>query len=221
MQAEVLRRLAASTEPIRFTDLKEDGIENGLFMYHTNKLIDRKLIEKSGQGFMLTAQGARWVNNADTSLMTGPVLPRLLVQCLIVSGDAYLVARRTGSLKQHLNQYMLPGGLHEYGMTANEVVALTIEELFNQAVPTPELLTVAEVIYSHEQDFIHHSVSHVFKLELPNRLDPKTNETYEYLWINKSMFDNHDPIFKDSQFIPELIEKLPGLAAWETFSYTD
>lgn len=217
LQAQIIQQLALSKQPLRFSKLKEDGIENSLFMYHANKLISRGLIEKHQDGFQLTTKGARWSNNASPNLLNRESLPKLLVQCIIKAKDSVLIANRTGTMKELLNEYMLPGDLHRFGQTAAESINFFLEELFSETINKPYFVTSAEVIITHDDEFVHHTISHIFSLLLPDQYEPKNSEKFEYRWMDIDSVKKDNPRFANSQIVPTIIENQPILKQYETF----
>jgi hypothetical protein len=130
LQADILNKLAAAEGPIRFSDLKQDGIENSLFMYHTNKLIGRGLVDKTDTGFTLTLKGVRWVNYSGTLHDFSITTPRPLVQFIIQDGaDNTLLAIRRGQLRKQLNDYLLPGNVYQYGLTLEENASAILRQI--------------------------------------------------------------------------------------------
>lgn len=218
LQAQIIQLLVTSEKPLRFSKLKEDGVENSLFMYHANKLIDRGLIEKHSQGFQLTIKGARWANFASSSLMNREVLPKTLVQCIIKSEDSVLIANRTGSMKDLLNRYMLPGGTHHFGKTAEECIMIFLNELFSELIDDPKLLTIAEVIITSEDDLISHTISHIFRLNLPKKYEPNNTQLFEYTWMDIGLVKKTNSLFKNSQVVPTIIENQSNLKLHETLN---
>lgn len=217
LQREILDRLSTSDTPIRFSDLKEDGIENSLFMYHANKLIDRGLVEKQQDGFQLTTKGARWINFNDSNLLNKEVLPRPLVQCIITANGSVLIANRTGSMKEHLNEFMLPGGLHHLGKSAEESISLFFHGLFTESIETPSLISVVEAIITNDDEFVHHTISHLFVLSLPSLYLPKNNEKFEYMWMDEQIVNATNEMFSNSQIVPTIIERQHKLKEYEVF----
>lgn len=217
LQAQIMQQLVASENPIRFSELKEDGIENSLFMYHVNKLIDRGLIEKHQGGFRLTTKGARWVNYAGPNLLKKELTPRPLVQCTILSDNSILVAKRTGSLKNYLNEYMLPGGLHHAGRSAKENIRIVVDNLFNREMLEPSFVSIAESMIEYEDGFVHHTISHIFELTLPEQYAAINTDQFEYNWMDLSKITKTNPEFKNSQIVPAIIEKWPNLGPYELF----
>lgn len=217
LQREILDRLATADTPIRFSDLKEDGVENSLFMYHANKLIDRGLIEKQEGGFQLTAKGARWINFNGSNLLNKEAQPRPLVQGIISANDSVLIASRIGSMKGHLNEFMLPGGLHHFGKSADENIVLFLQKIFTENIPEPALVTVAEAIITHNDGFVHHAISHIYKVVLPEEYIAKNNEKYNYNWVSIDSIKTTSSEFAHSQIVPLILEKQSTLGQHEVF----
>lgn len=217
LQAQIIQQLAASDSPVRFSDLKENGVENSLFMYHANKLIDRGLIEKYNGGFQLTTKGARWANFTNSNLLSRVALPKPLVQCIIKAEDSVLIANRTGSMKDLLNKYVLPGGLHHFGKSAEESATLFLQKLFAGSVGTPSLITVADVIITHNDEFVYHTISHIFTVTLSGKIDPENTDKYEYNWVDIGSVKGTNPMFKDSQIVPTIVENQLTLKPYEIF----
>lgn len=109
LQLSLVKELARSTEPVIYTDLKPGDIDNSLFSYHINKLIDQKMVEKTSNGYSLTVEGARWLHfNAFMSPIKDN--PRVYVSLVVQDEDGnYLIGQRTGQLKVLINDYTLPG----------------------------------------------------------------------------------------------------------------
>lgn len=186
LQAEVIQQLLVSNRPLKFSELKEEGVDNSLFMYHAKKLEERGLIRRAEGRFHLTPKGARWANYAGQSFNKSPV-PRVLVQCIIRSGDKVLLASRTGSMKDLLNEYVLPGRKHDYGISAKDVAEDLLKDLFTESCPPPDILTVAEVIVEHSDKFTHHSISHIHEVVLPDIYQPNRIEKFEYSWVEAKL----------------------------------
>lgn len=222
IQIDILAKLAQSESAIRFTDLKDSGIENSLFMYHANKLIDRGLITKSeGEGFSLTPKGASWINFVGYKHLQPQLSPRLLVQFLITNdSDEVLLSRRTGSMGTLLNEYMLPGGLYKYGKSADENARIQLKSFIELTDDTQlDLLTTAEEIHTNHTGEIYHSISNIYSVQfsgVPVSDDPQ----YELVWFEKSQLTAGSNQLANSHFIPELFTRLKnGLKPRELFIF--
>lgn len=107
-----------------FSNLKPDNVENSLFMYHMRKLINRGMVEKQQDGFGLTAQGTRWLNRTGSAVYQVQAV-RSLVQLIVIQDDKVLVSERRAHLAKHMNRYLLPGGLHDFGYTSLQSAQFT------------------------------------------------------------------------------------------------
>jgi ADP-ribose pyrophosphatase YjhB (NUDIX family) len=208
LQGALLAKLAASDKPLRFSELKDDGIENSLFMYHANKLIARNAIEKTEDGFYLTPNGARLINAMAPGMWYAKPTPRPLIQFVITRGEKLLLSSRKGQLKELLNDYMLPGGLHKLGLSADENAARISDDWFGENAFTHEFLTVAESITAYGDGFIHHSLSHIFKGELKQELLPPSDDRFEFQWMPISDIRLDNKRFEKSRFVPLFMEKV-------------
>jgi len=220
LQADILSKLTVSEQPIRFSELKEDGIDNSLFMYHANKLITRGLVEKSNEGFRLTLKGVRWVNYAGVFHGFSITTPRPLVQFFIQDArDNVMLAVRKGQLRRQLNDRLLPGNIYKYGIPLEENVSLILKELFGETpLPTPLPMTTADIILEFEDGFIHHVVSHIFVIKLPSdALQTLDYPLFDVIWVPLESITTDNPEYAHSSFLPMFFAKLPALKSHETF----
>lgn len=221
LQANILSRLANASAPVRFSDLKEDDVENSLFMYHANKLMKRGLISKSEDGFQLTLLGARWVNSVspDSFKLKPTVLP--LVQFIITdSRGNVLLSRRKGQLRELINDYVIPGGLHKSGATADETADNILTSWFPGQELHPKLLSIAEVIHSFEGDpIVHHSLTHIYEVKVESLKTPQDSKRFSFEIVPLEDIRADNPQFANNVFILEFFNKLQttGLEFTETF----
>jgi hypothetical protein len=215
LQAEIIKRLMAAETPLRFSELKEDGVENSLFMYHANKLLRRGMIEKRDGGFGLTRKGAAWANLVGTDAAGPKLLPRPLVQLIVRSGDELLLARRKGSMKTLLNEFSLPGRVHTFGFTAQEVAEAWVKEYFGVGV-TPRFTAQVEHIFLGG-DLPFHTVSQVFELKTNVKELLREHGNYDYEWHPLAGISSENPDFTGQDAVLFVAKKLRtgGLAPRE------
>ena len=224
IQANILSKLADASSAVRFTDLKDDGVENSLFMYHANKLIKRGLIAKNPDGFRLTLLGARWVNSVspDSFKLKPTVLP--LVQFIITDSQGnVLLSRRKGQLRELINDYAIPGGLHRSGATAGETATNILSSWFPDQELSPKLLSIAEVIHSFAEDpIVHHSLTHIYSVTTESITLPEESPRFSFEIVPIQAINATNPQFAGNLFILEFFEKLQsaGLELTETFKVT-
>ena len=147
--------------PNTFSKIKPGDIENSLFMYHMRKLVSRGLVEKQDGDFTLTPEGARWLNK--TGLKADPIQePRCIVQFLVINKDMILISERLDHLATHMNKYLLPGGLHNYGSTSIESAQRVATSL--HLSPPENLLCKIETINSTQS----HSLADIYSTSPPS-----------------------------------------------------
>lgn len=144
-----------------FSELKPDEIENSLFMYHMRKVMTRGIVEKTVDGYRLTPAGARWVNQTDI-YQRAVQLPRPMVQLLVVQDGHVIVSQRAEHMAEHMNTYMLPGGLHRFGETSQQS-AERIADKFGLTL-TGERLAQIEVIV---RDTLSHTLVDIYLASAP------------------------------------------------------
>lgn len=219
MQAQIIHALAGSEEPLRFSQLKEDGVDNSLFMYHANKLLDRGMIEKKKGGFKLTVKGAAWVNYASPNLLAREPLPKPLVQSIVKAKDQVLIAKRIGSMRELINEYLLPGTTHRFNLSAEDCMNLFLQDLFTAPTGKPKLISVVETIVERSDIFVHHAISSIFRLELPEQLDTNCIDNYKYEWMDATTITKSNPLFKNSQIVPTLVNNAVHLNHYELIRF--
>jgi ADP-ribose pyrophosphatase YjhB (NUDIX family) len=209
LQMAILSRLSEADKPLRFSELKEDGIENSLFMYHANKLMARRAIEKDDGGYRLTANGARWVNSIGRGMMSPQVTVKPLIQ-LVIRDNAgnLLLSGRKGQLKGLLNDYMLPGGLHKIGKSADENAANITAKILKNSSAALRFLTVAESINTYADGFTYHSISHIYAVDVDSLTETIGDDRFEFKWVSLSEIKADNPLFASSLFVPNFVEKL-------------
>lgn len=222
LQAEILKRLSCADTSLRFSKLKEAGIENSLFMYHANKLIDRELIAKTDNGFELTTKGARWSNHAGLLTNFHAETPRPLIQFIIEGpNDTILVVSRVGHIKELLNAYMLPGDIYHYGLSLDENAFEYLRKLFGNQKFEPKLITIADFIQRYDDGFTHHVISHIFKVIIEDSSSLNKLDGYNIDWVPKEIITVNNKAYSMSPFLPMIIEKRNSLLPHETFIVED
>jgi ADP-ribose pyrophosphatase YjhB (NUDIX family) len=201
IQADILRALYVASVPLSFTVLKEDGIENSLFMYHMNKLIGRGVVEKAKEGgFQLTVKGTIWVNNMGEESIQPEMRPKILINFVVTtpSKARFLLARRRGIPAEHLNEYLFPGGLLKFGVSMDES-ARSILQKRSLDLAEPVCLGMQEFINTND-DFVYHSVNVMYELILSQEVVLETDARYDYVWCDANdvlSFSDDSPLVND------------------------
>jgi len=128
LQQSILQNLADSETALSYSDLKQPDIENSLFSYHLNKLIAQKLVQKEDDGYSLTIDGARWLNDNGLALKTREAL-RVSVGLVIQNTDGeYLIGQRAGQFKTQINDYLLPSLYYVNDLDMEDQINRVIQE---------------------------------------------------------------------------------------------
>jgi hypothetical protein len=150
IQAAIVVQLFSATTAVPFNELKPADVQNSLFMYHMNKLESRGVVERSPDGFRLTASGARWANFVSPTKLKPRLTPRPLVKFLIFNDDKtkVVLSRRRSAAAEHINEYLLPSGFHRYGKSFIASGGEVLEKLIGQQAELVQL-GVHETIHTH------------------------------------------------------------------------
>lgn len=94
IQKEILRRLILHPTR-RFSELKPDGVEGNLFMYHLRALIREGYVAKVSGGYALSAAGKRYADRLSLDTLKPRIQPKIvsMIVCRNADGE-YLLYRR-------------------------------------------------------------------------------------------------------------------------------
>jgi len=208
LQAEILSRLAAADGPLRFSELKEDGIENSLFMYHARKLLTRHIMTKAENGFALTVAGANFVNSVGIQMNATLLTPKPLIQFIICDNEGnILLSRRKGQMARLLNEIMLPGGLHKAGFTADENAVSIFNKWFKGVQSELSFVSLIETIRQPEDSLVYHSLAHVFSVTLTEKKTPADDERFSFEWVPLVDIHKENPRFSQATPLLKCIKK--------------
>ncbi|MDB5183357.1 MAG: hypothetical protein JWO07_38 [Candidatus Saccharibacteria bacterium] len=190
LQQAILEKLAQSGQLVRYSDLKDDTIENSLFSYHLNKLIDRKMVDKTDDGYRLSIDGARWLNDNGFALRQSETL-RVYV-ALVIQNDAgeYLVGQRTGQFKSTINDYILPSNAYVNELDLSDQIDTAIATF----IPNDNLGDITDYGFvqikaAYVDDVVLRSLFHVSYCYVTNFEPTNTKQASEYTWMSKDEID--------------------------------
>lgn len=183
IQGQILRELFRKAKAVPFNELKPDDVQNSLFMYHMRKVETRGLVERTEEGFVITSNGARWVNFVSPDTLKSRLTPRSLIKFLIFNDDEsqVLLSRRRGAAAEHVNEYLFPSGFHKYGVSFDDAAALKIVSLTGQS---PELIALGihETIHRKSDGYVHHVIAPLYRATLDSNEFP-VDDDYELHWV--------------------------------------
>ena len=160
-----------------FSELKLDGIENSLFMYHLRKLIARGIVAKTERGYSLTPDGARWAHKLDHASYRPLSGPRTLVQLFVVEDGRLLISERQGVTAEHMNRYLLPSAFHAFGMSSEHCADDLAKRL---GITRERYMTHGETIWTEQQ---LHVLSDIYVGRYRAEVLPPNEPQYHYRWL--------------------------------------
>lgn len=213
IQRRIIDRLMQA-ECLRFKDLKPDGMESNIFMYHLKQLIKQDFVAKTDQGYTLTPRGLTYVDNLSTDSKQY-LQPKHI--CILAIRDAkgrWLVAQR--KTQPFIGKYMLPSGKQRLGESIEQHVRRELQKKFGIAASAVRCGT-AEVMLHDEMSrtLLTHVVGQVYVVTIETLDLPQETDQYKYSW--------RDDVGK-LDFLPgtqELMQKIKDSKEYFFFSYSN
>lgn len=213
IQREIIDRLMQAKN-LRFKDLKPDGMESNIFMYHLKQLTKQNFVMKTDAGYVLAPQGLHYVDNL-SSAGAKPLAQPKTICILYIKNEAgeILVAQRKN--QPFIGKYMLPSGKQRLDESIEQHVSRELQEKFNitkQAVRRG----VAEIMLhdTSSQILLTHVIGQVYEVEILAADIPLKANRYTYSWHREVSTLDFMPGTK------ELISRLQGTEELFFFSYS-
>lgn len=168
IQKDILSRLLM-VETVRFKDLKPQGMESNIFMYHLKSLMKDSMVIKAENGYSLTSKGKHFVDRSQLESLKTWVQPKIIVIIALrnINGEYAILER----LHQPFLGYKgFPSGKLHYGESLAEAAKRVMEE--KTQIKDTGLLRIGTFImrFKKENEIVNHIIGYVFSGKL------KTNE---------------------------------------------
>jgi 8-oxo-dGTP pyrophosphatase MutT (NUDIX family) len=125
IQFEILKHLLFKCAS-RFSELNTQQISSDHFNFHLKALVEKGLVEKTGDKYNLTTTGKEFANRLDTENAQVEKQAKLSVRVIGIDGKKFLVQQR---LKQpYFGYYGFGGGKIKFGETPIEAAARELME---------------------------------------------------------------------------------------------
>ncbi|MDO8507755.1 MAG: hypothetical protein Q7S53_04295 [bacterium] len=161
IQKHILRQLATS-DTLRYTDLRPDNVEGNLFMYHLNQLIADGFITKNDKNYHLSLSGKKYVSSMSLESGSVRLQPKIVVMFIAKNKDGkYLLFKWKRQPYQNLISF--PFGKIHYG---KPVLDLAHKELMWKSGLTGDLKYLGDVyVQTNENDeVVDHYLAHIFQV---------------------------------------------------------
>ena len=156
----ILHELALSSGARRFSELKPEGTESNVFIYHLKKLVAEGFIKKLERGYCLAAAGKRYVEKLSMASFEPRLQPKIvtLVICKDAQGRHLLYTRKRQPFYALVG---FPYGKVHFGETVAEAA---VRELREKTGLSARLVHRGEVylVIRANGELISHMLCHVF-----------------------------------------------------------
>ena len=178
IEQKIVDSLRTSSQRLLYGQLKPDDLVNSHFSYYLNRLLTSKIIDKNDDGYGLTVEGARWLNDRSPELS----IPRINIGLVICTGSEYLVAQRKGQMKTTINDYMIVTTPY-----LNENLNSQVESAIAQSIPEGSDVDVSHVGFVQYEvsytDKVIHRLIYLVQCKTPKFPVPP-NDHLEFTWMS-------------------------------------
>lgn len=208
IERAILERLMHAAE-LRFSELKPDGMESNIFMYHLKQLMKAGYVEKTDGTYRLAAAGLSYVDGLSTESHKPRQQPKLIAIIALHDGAGnWLLAER--KTQPYIGSRMFPSGKQHRGETSTEHA---LRELAEKTGLTNVGLTyrgVADVQIRAGDTLLTHVVAMVYEATLSHQVLPPETGRFRYVW--------HDFATDDASLMPGTRELYAQLQKPGTFN---
>lgn len=206
IQRKILERLMAS-DTLRFSELKPDGMESNIFMYHVRQLQKQGYIDKIDGRYALAYKGLQYVDGLQSGTLRPYRQPKLIAILVLENsvGRCLLVERKT---QPYIGARMFMSGTQHFSESFLEQPA---RELLQRGFPEirMEHRGIADVLISTEDGLLTHVFAHVHHGRYEGDI-PEEDDRFRYVW--------HDFSNKDHRLVAGTAELWELLQSGKFFS---
>lgn len=199
IQRKILERLMTS-ESLRFSELKPDGMESNIFMYHLKQLQKQDFILKTGEGYVLAHKGLQYVDGLQSGTLKPYRQPKLIAIVILENKDGrFMLAER--KTQPYVGMRMFMSGTQHFNESFLEQPIRELKEKGLPDIPM-EYRGIADVQISHQDELLTHVFAHVHYGKYNDDL-PAEDDRFRYVWHDFS--DTDTDLVAGTQDIYELI----------------
>lgn len=183
IQRTILDRLAHAAN-LRFSELKPEGMESNIFMYHLKQLIRQGYVQKVGDGYELASQGLSYIDGLSNENYRPRHQPKLIAILALHDGrDKWLLAER--KIQPYIDSQMFPSGKQHRGeISAEHAVRELAEKTGLSGIPL-QYRGIADIqISDAEPTLLTHAVASVYEGKLASAELPPETDRFRFVWHN-------------------------------------
>ena len=220
IQLEILRRIL--THPAaRYSDLKPDGLEPNLFVYHLKQLMRIGLIEKQDKSYILTREGKHFADRVTLETMKVRLQPKIVTLLTVKRADGqWLTLFRKNQPFQNFRGF--PSGKMHHGETLVESARRELYEKSGLSNVPLSLKGCMSMRFTDGEATVNHVLCYVFYGEVV--AGTEVNYETEYFTcrfmpqdelFTEPSFGGHQKIFELIQAgTPMFIEEYESISAY-------
>jgi 8-oxo-dGTP pyrophosphatase MutT (NUDIX family) len=181
IQKDILSRLTHAAY-LRFSELKPEGMESNIFMYHLKQLLSQGYVDKIGTGYQLAPKGLSYVDGLSTTNHKPREQPKLIaIIALHDDTGRWLLAER--KIQPYIGTRMFPSGKQHRGETSAEHVSRELQEKTGLSdIPLLYRGTADIQISTADDEPLTHAVASVYEGQLFAAALPDETDRFRFVW---------------------------------------
>lgn len=165
---------------LRFSELKPDGMESNIFMYHLNQLIKGGYVEKFESGYRLAPMGLQYVDGISSVSLKPRKQPKIIAIVALENQEGkWLLAER--KIQPYIGERMFPSGKQHLGESFSEHARRELREKIGHEVSL-RFRGIAEIIIYRDGQVLTQVLAHVHSGKLDESEPPAASDRFSYVW---------------------------------------
>lgn len=222
IQKEILRRLTTSLNA-RYSDLRPDDVENDLFNYHLQFLVQKGYVHKSEDGYALSPKGVKTVGEDKPLDITGDYVDLFKVNVVTIISRSATPAGMEVVVQKRLRhpsygKTHIPGGAIQKGESWEDGAKRVMKNETGLTIGRLRLLAIARRMLYEDKELFMDSVYFIALAQHVEGVLSPTTEHGENQWAPIAEVMTHESKTHDS--LPINAEILKALSEDKLSSWT-
>lgn len=190
IQREILRRLSIA-KSLHFSELKPDGMESNIFMYHLNQLIKSRHVEKQDKSYQLALNGLRYADNIISSTQFSPARHPKPLAVVVLHNDKGQVLMTLRHTQPYIDTYMFLSGKQHFGEDPLPHAHRELREKAELENITLRRRGLADFrIHDRNGEVVTHMIGHVYSGTYNGPTPKSWTERYSFEWVKPNKMAN-------------------------------